>query len=1104
MKTVDSIRPFLRLVLCGVVLLSIEGVASNPAAGQSPSGPSISSVTPVLGPMGTSVVVTGANFGAMQGASVVTFNGVPGVISTWSENLVTAWVPAGATSGPVVVTVADQSSGGSGFTVTDAGGSPQLAAPTANPPGGLFGDTQSVALSAFPGAIIRYTTNGSDPTSSSAIYEGPIVLAGSATLKARASLTSWSDSPPAVEQYEIDDEPPSIVASVIPSPNAAGWNNTPVTVYFRCTDRSTVTCPEPVSLISEGASQYVSRTATDASGLQASANVTVNIDLNLTSLSLGSPTNDSSTASATVALMGEVSDALSGVASASCNGTPATVTAGVISCSVALRVGLNSIVLQARDAAGNSQSRGARITRTATPGTLTVTPARRTARAGEVFELSVTTDVGVVTADAVAWSTTNAGIVSVTTGAPERLVAEAPGTATLTATVGSLTADVQVTVIGSGSWPAGEARWSIDLAPGALPSTPIYARRRTSNGPDLFLVESDSSGTRTLRALRADGSTLWTEPMPGTWSSSAHTFLVGDIYGAVLAPVVSEVTGLIGGLQRLGVSGAALPWHYQAQGVIREIYSVAGARVGNIAQGPDGTVYFVEDVEVVNSSVTWHTDSFLVGLDGTSGAVKFRLPVPLTTHEDVFTASCAGVGLSPTSVRGASVSSIAVGHDGAAYLHVGQYNSQWVPTCTTFGAASNPIQVPGSGTRSSAHKVLLMRVEANGSSSLTTLAEVQLDSPDFEASSLSEASRPYLQAGPLAFDENGVLSTWYRQFAQCSGTQTEYTCDPTQYETHVTRSSGGLTDHLLFTRSGDIPLEEAYPTPIEVIGDNGTIILKSGEVRSAIDASSWATIWSASADGVALAALDDGGVSIHDSNGTLTALDNAGMVASATNVALFSPACDLVYARCFGIDGAGTLSAISVPSGDPARFSFIYNGNIWGQRQPKRVKITGVFAKGHDILGFNHYSIRIVPANASWHLLYPGIFAQQTRTGEWWGTLGAGSSLGASCSGFLLAEPNRDRDVNARVEDLEEVRTTLSEDDLIAGLLQAMTNYGARYLVDPLPYSCLPSPSPDPTYNSNGFATGLLRSVGAADPGFIGWEYPGSGKPVPAAEFAAP
>jgi hypothetical protein len=66
---------------------------------------SITSISPTSGTVGTAVVITGVGFGAVQGNSTVTFNGVVASVSTWSSTSITAAVPYKAGSGPVVVTV---------------------------------------------------------------------------------------------------------------------------------------------------------------------------------------------------------------------------------------------------------------------------------------------------------------------------------------------------------------------------------------------------------------------------------------------------------------------------------------------------------------------------------------------------------------------------------------------------------------------------------------------------------------------------------------------------------------------------------------------------------------------------------------------------------------------------------------------------------------------------------------------------------------------------------------------------------------------------------------------------------------------------------------
>jgi hypothetical protein len=80
--------------------------------------PTITSLTPNTGPVGTSVVIAGTNFGAAQNTSTVTFNGVSAPVNAWSATSLTVVVPPTAMTGPVIVTVNGVASNSNTFTVT--------------------------------------------------------------------------------------------------------------------------------------------------------------------------------------------------------------------------------------------------------------------------------------------------------------------------------------------------------------------------------------------------------------------------------------------------------------------------------------------------------------------------------------------------------------------------------------------------------------------------------------------------------------------------------------------------------------------------------------------------------------------------------------------------------------------------------------------------------------------------------------------------------------------------------------------------------------------------------------------------------------------------
>ncbi len=80
-----------------------------------------------------------------------------------------------------------------------------VADPTFSPAGGNYTTAQNVTLfSATSGATLRYTTNGSTPTSTSGtVYTGPITVTSNTTLKAIAYKTGLRDSAVSTAVYTI-------------------------------------------------------------------------------------------------------------------------------------------------------------------------------------------------------------------------------------------------------------------------------------------------------------------------------------------------------------------------------------------------------------------------------------------------------------------------------------------------------------------------------------------------------------------------------------------------------------------------------------------------------------------------------------------------------------------------------------------------------------------------------------------------------------------------------------------------------------------------------------------------------------------------------------
>lgn len=97
---------------------------------------------------------------------------------------------------------------------------PQVAAPTFNPPAGTYTGTQQITISsATSGASIRYTLDGTAPSSSTGtLYTAAVTVAASATLRAIAYKTGMTDSTVTSGAYVITTPPVQVAAPTFNPP----------------------------------------------------------------------------------------------------------------------------------------------------------------------------------------------------------------------------------------------------------------------------------------------------------------------------------------------------------------------------------------------------------------------------------------------------------------------------------------------------------------------------------------------------------------------------------------------------------------------------------------------------------------------------------------------------------------------------------------------------------------------------------------------------------------------------------------------------------------------------------------------------------------------
>jgi hypothetical protein len=190
------------------------------------AAPTITSLNPTSGTVGTPVTITGTNFGATPGTSTVTFNGTTATptSSNWSASSIVVPVPAGATTGNVIVTVGGVTSNGAAFAVTSSGsftvsgaattaaaGGSGMSTITVMPTGGFLGNVNVTCPAAgLPAGVTCSPT----PL--------PINVTGTAAATGQLTLTV---APPSttLTASAVPAERMLYAAGTIPASGGKGW-----------------------------------------------------------------------------------------------------------------------------------------------------------------------------------------------------------------------------------------------------------------------------------------------------------------------------------------------------------------------------------------------------------------------------------------------------------------------------------------------------------------------------------------------------------------------------------------------------------------------------------------------------------------------------------------------------------------------------------------------------------------------------------------------------------------------------------------------------------------------------------------------------------------
>jgi alpha-tubulin suppressor-like RCC1 family protein len=507
----------------------------------------------------------------------------------------------------------------------------QLLPPTITPASGSYSQRPTIEITPQTGVSaieIRYTLDGNEPGVSSPLYGGSFTLTQSATVNARAFKVGWMPSQPSTSVIElhIDEIAPTITARVRPGVNSYGWTMGPATVTFICHDSdgpfsssspTLASCSPDEVVPGETAGHPFIGTATDVAGHATSVSGVVKVDATPPVLALTSPTDGLEASTPFVTLTGTASDAMSGLAAVRCNDVLATVSNGNVTCDVPLRAGRNPVILQASDFAGHSTSIGIVVWRTVAVDRLTLSPEQLTLHEGDEVPLRLVNNMGWVQTGAT-WAVDAATVVEVVESPEPTLRALAPGTATVTASVGALTAQSTVTVVGATVVLApGTTRWVVQATPGATLESVIYTHQTNPDVPDAVLLESAAGSGLQLRGV-SDGVTTSITPIAGGLPEQT----MGDSFGGVL--LVQPMAGDQTSLQRVGFTPDVPAWRW-----------VANGSLSHVVQAHDGTIFATERTGGGNL-----TAAAVVVLDGSAGTLRARVPIETTVRYAVVNQDC--------------------------------------------------------------------------------------------------------------------------------------------------------------------------------------------------------------------------------------------------------------------------------------------------------------------------------------------------------------------------------------------------------------------------------------------------------------------------------
>jgi hypothetical protein len=297
------VTPLPAAATTGNVVAIVSGV---PSSGVSFTVvPSITSLSPASGAVGTAITIAGSGFGAIQDTSTVTFNGIAATPTSWSTTSIVVPVPTGATSGNVVVTIGGLATNGVAFTVVSPTSITTLS-PTSGAVGASvtitgtnFGSTQGTSTVKFNATTVTTITSWSATSIVAKVPTGATTGNVVVTVSGVASNGSAFTVVAAPSISSLSPTSGAVGASITITGSNFGATQGTSTVKFNTTTATTITSWSATSIVAKvptGAT--TGNVVVHASGVDSNGKAfTVLSTPNITSLS---PTSGSVGASVTI------------------------------------------------------------------------------------------------------------------------------------------------------------------------------------------------------------------------------------------------------------------------------------------------------------------------------------------------------------------------------------------------------------------------------------------------------------------------------------------------------------------------------------------------------------------------------------------------------------------------------------------------------------------------------------------------------------------------------------------------------------------------------------------------------------------------------------